>query len=418
MKKTNILKKTLITLGLITAPVLSNAATSQPKGKSHPKAKTTVNIKADVEETHSVDSTILTEPNLFLRHQECNRLLLQTLECRTDSAEIRILTAQNDSLSDKNLSETQKSRLDKSLTNKINALIKNHSFETDSVALDTAWNRLCGLEEKMLQFIAHFEDLSVRTYRVHPKDPLTYGYGFTVDENGKKLKPGARIRSVDHLLKIWSRIVRDGHTERPKNMRELNQCLFGELCQLLPINFMTDEEIIANTSFRYNGRPNFLREKDGKSNYATLMYRYAITKDREDLDTLLNLHERYCHSAGKVLGGLQKRRAVEANCLADEIYLVLSNEERDSLPEYAREKSLVLKDLTIGASHDLALSVIKNPEEYLNKVTEVKGDTLEMQLQKKLMHVQYTQAPKPKTKTPARTNQPTTVRVRRGVRGK
>mgnify|MGYP002868269685 CR=1 FL=1 len=240
----------------------------------------------------------------------------------------------------------------------------------------------------------------------------------TVDENGKKLKRGARIRSVDHLLKIWSRIVRNGNTERPKNIKDLNQCLFGELCQLLPINYMSDEEIIANTSFRYNGNPKFLKEKDGKSNFATLMYRYVITRDSNDLDTLLNLHEKYCHSAGKVFGGLQKRRAVEANCFAEKMYLVLSQEEKDSLPEYARDKALVLRDLTVGASGSLDVATIKNAEEYLNKVTEIKGDTMEIQLQKKLMNMQYQPKPKPKTKAPVKTNQPTTVRVRRGVRGK
>lgn len=419
-QKTSLIKKALVTIGLIAAPVIAHGANSQPKGKSAAKARTAVRAKADVTETHDADTALLNNPDLFLRHQADNKALLEALETQTDSAEIRILTLKNDSLTDDKMSEKQRLQLDKSLNTKINTLIKNHSFETDSVALDSAWNRLCSLEEKMLQFIAHFEDLKVRAYRVHPKDPWTYGYGFTYNERGKPVRPGDRIRSVDHLLKVWSQIVRGGHTERPKDIKQLNQCLFGELCQTLPINQMTDEQIIANASFRYNGNPTFLKEKNGKSNYATLMYRYVITQDKEDLDTLRNLHERYCHSAGKVFGGLQKRRAVEANCFSidKDICLVLSQEERDSLPEDLRDKALVLKDLTIGASHDLALSVIKDPEEYLNKVTEVKGDTMEVQLQKKLQSIQYVQKPKQKPKAPNKTNQPTSLRVRRGTRGK
>jgi hypothetical protein len=417
-QKTSLIKKALITLGLITAPILSSATTSQPKTKSATKAKVTAKAKINTADTHNLDSTLLNDPDLFLRHQTDNKALLEALEPQNDSAEIRILALKNDSLTDKNINESQRLKLDKSLNSKINTLIKHHSFETDSVALDSAWNRLCSLEEKMLQFIAHFEDLKVRAYRVHPKDPWTYGYGFTYNERGKPVKPGDRIYSVKHLLLVWSQIVRGGHTERPKDIKQLNQCLFGELCQILPINQMTDEEIIANASFRYNGRPTFLKEKDGKSNYATLMYRYVITKDKEDLDTLISLHEKYCHSAGKVLGGLQKRRAVEELGLSNQVRLVLSQEERDSLPEDLRDKALVLKDLTVGASHDLALSVIKDPEEYLNKVTEVKGDTMEVQLQKKLQSIQYVQKPKQKPKAPTKTNQPTSLRVRRGTRGK
>ena len=418
MKKTNILKKAIITIGLIAAPLFAHGSGNTPSKKSASKIKTAIKAKPVTFKAQDTDTLYLNNPEIFLRHQKNNQCLLTALKNQTDSTEIKILEIKNDSLTDENLSISQKARLDKSLTNKINALIKNHSFETDSVALDTAWNRLCGLEEKMLQFIAHFEDLRVRAYRVHAKDPWTYGYGFTYNEHGKPVKPGDRIRSVEHLLQVWSQTVRGGHTERPQNIKELNQCLFGELCQVLPINQMTDEQIIANASFRYNGRPTFLREKNEKTNYATLMYRYVMTKDKEDLDTLLNLHERYCHSAGKVLGGLQKRRAVEENGLADKIRLVLSQEEKEALPDSLQEKTIVLRDLTVGASHDLALSVIKDPEEYVNKVAEVKGDTVEVQLQKKLQSLQYRQAPKHKATPTTKSNRLPVVRIRRSPKEK
>ena len=415
MGKLKKIKQAIVAIGLTAAPILTPAHAATPKSKSAAKPKIENKFSADTLEQDNTTDSVVAKAQKILHQQQNNQLLLNTLAANADSAQIKILATQNDSLTQNKLSEQEKLRINRSLTAKINNMIKHHTIETDSVALDSAWNRLCGLEEKMLQFVAHFEDLRISTYRVHSKDPLTYGYGFTVDENGKPLKPGARIRSVKHLYQVWGRCVRNGHTERPKTTRELSQCLFGEMCQLLPINQMTDEQIIASGSFRYNGRPTFLKEKDGKSNYSTLMYRYAITLEPEDLDTLINLHARFCHSAGKIYPGLQKRRAVEASCIAGDIRLVLSQEEKDSLPEDLQEKALVLRELTVGASCSLDMATIKNAEEYINKVTEIKGDTVETQIQK---HFYMQAAPRPKAKAPVKTNQPSTVRVRRGTRGK
>lgn len=410
MKKIKVLKKALFALGLTTAPaavpVETTAAPNVQKITVVPNQKTT---------NKTEDSLSFNDVFLF-DQQVSNRVLLSSMAENLDSMQLQILSNQNDSLSSHELEEVNRLKLSHSLTNKINSFIQTRTFVTDTLELDSAWNRLCGLETKMLQFIAHFEDIRARAYFDKKSKKYTYAMGLTVDENGRPVTANSRIKSVEQLYKIWGQYVRHGAEERPHEKSQMDNCLFGIMCQTLPISKMTDEQIISSGSFAFNGGPKFLisfKHKQ-KSRFATLMYRYVHTMDSLDLDSLLKLHAEFCTSRGKEVLALQKRRAVEERAIAGDIYFVLSKEEKDSLPPALQKKALVLNELTVGASYNLDIPTIEDPEAYINKVSKIQGDTVTTKIQKQF----YVPTKKPQPKRSiSTTKQPNTIRVRRNIRG-
>ena len=117
-------------------------------------------------------------------------------------------------------------------------------------------------------------------------EPWTIGYGNTFYEDGSKVKPGEKI-TKDRAEKILNHVL-DGFSQKVKDLIKSN---------------VTDNQFAALVSFAYNCGIGNLQK-------STLLKK--VNANPSD-PTIRDEFAKWNKAAGKVMAGLTKRRADEAN---------------------------------------------------------------------------------------------------------
>jgi GH24 family phage-related lysozyme (muramidase) len=244
----------------------------------------------------------------------------------------------------------------------VDSIAKN-TIPTDSLALEQyRIDRFHKNSENTVKFLTLFENIKSRAYYDNVAKCYSIGLGFCYRKNGQKIKAGDRIKNEEDFFDMWNYYAQKHYLPHLQKYFKLEE--------------LTDEELIAITSFMFNCGPSVVGSQNTNkpTAFTTAFNKYKETKD----ETYLNMACQYLKarnkSRGKTIPALTKRRRVEEELLRGNI---LINETK------AKEKGctyLDLNNVAVGAFYSIG-RLPNNTEELIKKAKLVNGKTYKDTLQ-------------------------------------
>lgn len=220
------------------------------------------------------------------------------------------------------------------------------------------------VEHDMLGLVAHCEGVKAKAYWDPNGKVWTIGFGNTIRPDGKPVTRYDFIKSEKELFDYF-RIHIEGK-------------MYEDMEKYLPMDKMSNAELVAMGSFLYNCGSGVLRKKNGElSEFGQTAVDYFTTHSDTAKTKLAKLMDKKVTAKGKVLPQLVKRRELEKRILFGDIVICNDNSQTG-------ENVLNLSEISLGGIYSIGSTIPKDTALLCDKLESVRGLNLNDSIQNQM----------------------------------